>query len=50
VADSFFEHAPFAFVGRLKRLHFKNLRAERPAFKRSPEDDYCKGVENLPSR
>ena len=50
VADGFFEHAPFAFEGRLKRLCFKNLHAEWPAFKRSPNDDCRKGVKNLPSR
>jgi hypothetical protein len=44
------EKAPFAFEGRLKRLHFENLHAERPAFKRSLDDDCREGVENLPSR
>ena len=38
VADAYFDKAPFAFEGRLNRLHFKNLRAGRPAFKRSPDD------------
>ena len=33
------EKAPFAFEGKLKRLHFENLQAERPAFTRSPDDD-----------
>jgi arylsulfatase len=39
VADDYFDKAPFAFEGKLKRLYFKNLQAERPAFKRSPDDD-----------
>ena len=39
VADEYFEKAPFAFEGKLKRLYFKNLQDERPAFRRSPEDD-----------
>ena len=39
VADAYFDKAPFAFEGKLQRLHFKNLQAERPAFKRSPDDD-----------
>ena len=39
VADAYFEKAPFAFEGTLKRLHFKNLQDERPAFTRSPDDD-----------
>jgi hypothetical protein len=39
VADDYFDRAPFPFEGELKRLHFKNLQAERPAFKRSPDND-----------
>jgi len=39
VADDYFEKAPFSFEGTLRRLHFKNLQEERPAFKRSPDDD-----------
>jgi len=39
VADAYFDKAPFAFQGTLKRLHFENLQAERPAFTRSPDDD-----------
>jgi len=39
VADAYFDKAPFAFEGQLKRLHFKNLQEEQPAFKRSPDDD-----------
>jgi len=39
VANDYFDKAPFAFEGKLKRLHFANLQAERPAFKRSPDDD-----------
>jgi hypothetical protein len=39
VADAYFDKAPFAFEGKLKRLHFKNLQTERPAFTRSPDDD-----------
>ena len=31
--------APFKFEGKLKQLYFKNLQDERPAFKRSPDDD-----------
>jgi len=31
VADAYFDMAPFAFEGTLKRLHFKNLQDERPA-------------------
>ena len=39
VADAYFDKAPFAFEGTLEQLHFKNLQDERPAFKRSPDDD-----------
>jgi arylsulfatase len=39
VADDYFDMAPFAFEGNLERLYFKNLLDERPAFKRSPDDD-----------
>ena len=39
VADGYFDKAPFKFEGKLKRLYFKNLQDERPAFKRSPDDD-----------
>jgi arylsulfatase len=39
VADDYFEKAPFKFEGKLKRLYFKNLQEERPAFTRSPDDD-----------
>ncbi len=39
VADGYFDKAPFKFGGKLKRLCFKNLQDERPAFKRSPDDD-----------
>ena len=39
VADDYFEKAPFKFAGKLKRLYFKNLQAEKPAFKRSGDDD-----------
>jgi arylsulfatase len=39
VADDYFDKAPFEFEGKLKRLYFKNLQEERPAFKRSPDDD-----------
>jgi hypothetical protein len=39
VADDYFDKAPFAFEGTLKRLYFKNLQPERPAFTRSPDDD-----------
>ncbi len=39
VADAYFERAPFAFEGTLKRLHFKNLPVEQPAFVDSPDDD-----------
>ncbi len=39
VADAYFDKAPFAFEGKLKHLYFKNLLDERPAFKRTPDDD-----------
>jgi hypothetical protein len=39
VADDYFEKAPFAFEGKLKRLCFENMQAERPALARSPDDD-----------
>ena len=39
VADGYFDKAPFKFDGKLKRLYFENLQDERPAFKRSPDDD-----------
>jgi arylsulfatase A-like enzyme len=39
VANDYFDKAPFKFNGTLKRLYFKNLQDERPAFKRSPDDD-----------
>lgn len=39
VADAYFEKAPFKFEGKLKQLYFKNLEENRPAFKRSPDDD-----------
>jgi arylsulfatase len=39
VADDYFDKAPFAFEGELKQLYFKNLQDERPAFKRSLDDD-----------
>jgi arylsulfatase len=39
VADDYFDKAPFKFAGTLTRLYFKNLQDERPAFKRSPDDD-----------
>ena len=39
VADDYFEKAPFPFEGELGKLHFKNLLDEKPAFKRSPDDD-----------
>ena len=39
VADDYFDAAPFAFEGTLKRLHFANLQSETPEFTRSPDDD-----------
>ena len=39
VADDYFDQAPLPFEGTLTRLHFENLQDERPAFKRSPDDD-----------
>jgi len=39
VADGYFDEAPFKFEGKLKQIYFKNLQNERPAFKRSPDDD-----------
>jgi len=39
VADAYFDKAPFSFEGKLKRLHFKNLQAQKPAFPRSPDNN-----------
>jgi len=39
VADAYFDAAPFAFQGTLKRLHFANLQEQAPAYARSPDDD-----------
>ena len=39
VTYAYREKAPFAFAGKLKRFHFENLQADRPAFTRSPDDD-----------
>jgi arylsulfatase len=39
VADDYFDKAPFKFQGTLKKLHFKNLPVEQPAFVGSPDDD-----------
>jgi arylsulfatase len=39
VADDYFDKAPFKFEGTLKKLHFKNLPVEQPAFVGSPDDD-----------
>jgi hypothetical protein len=39
VADDYFEKGSFGFEGKRARLYFKNLLTERPAFKRSPDDD-----------
>jgi arylsulfatase len=39
VADDYFDRAPFEFEGKLKRLHFKYLPVEQPAFMPSPDDD-----------
>jgi arylsulfatase A-like enzyme len=39
VADAYFDRAPFAFEGKLNRLYFKNLQAERPAFRPTLDDD-----------
>jgi arylsulfatase len=30
VADAYFEKAPFAFEGKLKRLYFQNLETQKP--------------------
>jgi len=39
VADDYVDKAPFEFEGTLKKLHFKNLPVEQPAFVGSPDDD-----------
>jgi hypothetical protein len=39
VANDYFDKAPFEFEGTLKRLHFRNLLQERPAFAPAPGDD-----------
>jgi arylsulfatase len=39
VANDYFDRAPFPFEGKLGHLHFKYTQSERPAFKRSPDDD-----------
>ncbi|MFV8817353.1 arylsulfatase [Haliea sp. E17] len=39
VADAYFDNAPFAFEGTLKRLHFANLLEKSPEYARSPDDD-----------
>jgi hypothetical protein len=39
VADDYFDRAPFAFEGTLRRLHFKNLQQESPSFMPLPDDD-----------
>jgi arylsulfatase len=38
VADAYFDRAPFAFEGTLKRLHFRNLPAGGPEFPGLPDD------------
>ena len=37
--SGYVDKAPFEFEGQLRQLYFKNLQDERPAFKRSPDDD-----------
>jgi len=39
VANAYYDEAPFAFEGTLKRLHFRNLPVGEPAFTPSPDDD-----------
>jgi arylsulfatase len=39
VADDYFDKAPFAFEGKLKRLHFTYLPVGQPDFVGSPDDD-----------
>ena len=39
VANDYFDKAPFKFEGTLKKLYFKNLPVEQPAFVGSPDDD-----------
>jgi arylsulfatase len=39
VANDYFDRAPFAFEGNLKRLYFKNLPVETAVFMPSPDDD-----------
>ena len=38
VANDYFDRAPFDFEGTLKRLHFRNLRAERVVLPGLPDD------------
>jgi hypothetical protein len=38
VADAYFNKAPFEFEGTLKKLYFKNLPVEQPAFVGPPDD------------
>jgi hypothetical protein len=38
VADDYFDKAPFEFEGTLKKLYFKNLPVEQPAFAGEVDD------------
>jgi hypothetical protein len=38
VADDYFDKAPFEFEGTLKKLHFRNLPAEKQAVPIVPDD------------
>jgi arylsulfatase len=38
VVNDYLDKAPFAFKGTLKKLHFANLQAERPALPMMPDD------------
>ena len=39
VANDYFNKPPFNFQGTLKKMHFKNLPVEQPAFVGSPDDE-----------
>jgi len=39
VALDYFDRAPFAFNGKIEKIHISYMDAKEPAFKRSPDDD-----------
>jgi hypothetical protein len=39
VANAYFDEAPFAFEGKLNKLHFRRLPAGDPRFMPTPDDD-----------